>query len=185
MGADDAVHICDPSLTKPGPFTSATVLAKAIQEEGFDIIFCGKQAIDDDMAQVQSILAEMLGIPQVNVVAAFEISGNGEKAVLRRRVEGGDEKVEAQLPVLVSCEKGLNEPRYASLPGIMKAKKKEIRKKTLGDLGFSGVPAGGRSKILKWLPLPARGTCKMLEAEEIGDAAKELVRLLREEAKVI
>ena len=106
MGADDAVHICDPALREPGPFTSATVLAKAIQEEGFDIIFCGKQAIDDDMAQVQSVLAEMLDIPQVNVVAAFEISDNGKKAILKRRIEGGDEKVETQLPVIVSCEKG-------------------------------------------------------------------------------
>jgi electron transfer flavoprotein beta subunit len=185
MGADDAVHICDPALREPGPFTSATVLAKAIQEEGFDIIFCGKQAIDDDMAQVQSVLAEMLDIPQVNVVAAFEISDNGKKAILKRRIEGGDEKVETQLPVIVSCEKGLNEPRYASLPGIMKAKKKEIRKKTLPDLGFSEVPAGGRSRILKWLPLPARGKCKMVEAEEMTDAVKELARLLREEAKVI
>lgn len=185
MGADDAVHICDPALTKPGPFTSAALLAKAISKEGFDIIFCGKQAIDDDMAQVQAVLAEMLDIPQVNVAASFEISEDGKKAVLSRRIEGGDEKVEAQLPVIISCEKGLNEPRYASLPGIMKAKKKEIRKKTLADLGFDGVPMGGRSEILKWLPLPSREKCTMVEAEELPDAVKELARLLREEAKVL
>jgi electron transfer flavoprotein beta subunit len=185
MGADDAVHICDPELGKPGPFTSAAVLAKALQEEGFDIIFCGKQAIDDDMAQVQAILAEMLDIPQVNVAASFDIADDLSGAVIRRRVEGGDEKIETSLPVIVSCEKGLNEPRYASLPGIMKAKKKEIRKKALSDLGFDGVPGRGRADILKWLPLPKSGECRMVEAEEMGDAVKELVRLLREEAKVL
>lgn len=185
MGADDAVHMCDPALGKPGPFTSAILLSKVLQDEGFDIIFCGKQAIDDDMAQVQAILADMLGIPQVNVVVDFEISDDGKRAVLKRRIEGGDEKVETSLPVIVSCEKGLNEPRYASLPGIMKAKKKEIRRKTLADLGFDGVPGGGRAAILKWHPLPKGGECRMVEAEEMSDAVKELVRLLREEAKAV
>jgi electron transfer flavoprotein beta subunit len=185
MGADDAVHICDPALDKPGPLTAATVLAKAIQEDGFDVIFCGKQAIDDDMAQVHSFLAEILDIPQVSVATDIELGGDGKSAVVMRRIEGGDEKIETQLPAIISCEKGLNEPRYASLPGIMKAKKKEIRTKTLADLGFDGVPGGGRSRILRWLPLPKGGECKMVEAEEIKDAVKELARLLREEAKVL
>lgn len=185
MGADDAVHVCDPALSKPGPFTSAAILAKVLQEEGFDIVFCGKQAIDDDMAQVQAITAEILDIPQVNVATVFEISDDHSSAVLSRRIEGGDEKVVTALPVIISCEKGLNEPRYASLPGIMKAKKKEIRRKTLLDLGFDGAPGGGRSEILKWLPLPKGGECKMVEAEEIKDAVAELVKLLREEAKIL
>jgi electron transfer flavoprotein beta subunit len=185
MGADDAVHVCDPALASPDPFAAAAVLAKSIAEEGFDIIFCGKQAIDDDMAQVHSIMAEILDIPQVNVAANFEISDDGKAAVVKRRIEGGDEKVEMTLPALISCEKGINEPRYASLPGIMKAKKKEIKKKSLADLGFDSLPGGSRSRILKWLPLPKSGECKMVEAEEIGDAVKELARLLREEAKII
>ncbi len=105
--------------------------------------------------------------------------------MLQRRIEGGDEKIETSLPVIVSCEKGLNEPRYASLPGIMKAKKKEIRKKTLSDLGFESAPGKGRADILKWLPLPKSGECRMIEAEEMADGVKELVRLLREEAKVL
>ena len=185
MGADDAVHICDPALTKSNPFTIAEVLAKAISEEGFDIIFCGKQGIDDDMAQTQSILAEKLDIPQVNNATTFELADDLSKAVLNRRIEGGDEKVETSLPVIISCEKGLNDPRYASLPGIMKAKKKEIRVKNLADLGFSEVPSSGKSRVLKWLPMPKGGECKMVEAEETVDAVKELARLLREEAKVV
>ncbi len=185
MGADDAVHVCDKALERPDPFVVASVLAKAITTEGFDIIFCGKQAIDDDMGQVQSILAEMLGIPQVNVATAFEMAADAKRATVRRRVEGGDEKVETSLPVIVSCEKGLNDPRYASLPGIMKAKKKEIRKKTLADLGFAQAPGDARSTILRWLPPPKSAGCTMVKAEETRDAVKELVRLLREEAKVV
>ncbi len=185
MGADDAVHIADDAITYPGPFTTATILAKAIGEEGFDIIFCGKQAIDDDMAQVHCILAEMLDVPQVSVATTFELSDDALKATVGRRIEGGDEMIETSLPAIVSCDKGLNDPRYASLPGIMKAKKKEIRNKNLADLGFSEMPGGGRSRILKWLPLPKGGECKMVEAKETSDAVRKLVRLLREEAKVI
>jgi electron transfer flavoprotein beta subunit len=185
MGADDAVHICDPALVNSEPFMAAAVLAKAIRETGFDVIFCGKQAIDDDMAQIHSILAEMLDIPQVSVATKVDLSDDGAGAVVSRRIEGGDELIETKLPAIVSCEKGLNEPRYASLPGIMKAKKKEIRTKTLADLGFDAAPGGGRSRILRWLPLPKGGECTMVEAEEMGDAVKELVRLLREEAKVL
>ena len=185
MGADDAVHVCDPALANAGPFTAAAALAEAIGGEGFGIIFCGKQAIDDDQAQVHCILADMLDIPQVNAVSSFELSGDGSSAALGRRIEGGEEKWETALPALISCDKGLNEPRYASLPGIMKAKKKEIRTKTLADLGFSEAPGRGRSRILKWLPLPKSGECRMVTADEPADAVRELVRLLREEAKVI
>lgn len=185
MGADDAVHICDPALTDPSSCTTASVLARAINEEGFDIIFCGKQGIDDDSAQVQGILAEKLDIPQVNIASSFELFEDGSKALVGRRIEGGNEKNETSLPVIISCDKGINEPRYASLPGIMKAKRKEIKTKTLSDLGFEEVPGTGKSKILKWLPMPKGGECRIIEAEEMPDAAKELARLLREEAKVI
>lgn len=184
MGADDAVHICDPALAGGDPFVTAAAIAAAVKEIGFDIIFCGKQAIDDDMGQVQSILAEMLDAPQVNVATAFELSTDGARATIRRRIEGGDEKVETSLPALVSCEKGLNEPRYASLPGIMKAKKKEIRRKTLADLGVS-ITGDARSEIVRWVPPTKSSGCRMVQAEESRDAVRELVKLLRDEAKVI
>ena len=185
MGADNAVHVCDKALDRPDPFVAATVLAKAIKDQGFDIIFCGKQAIDDDMGQVHSILADMLDIPQVNVAIEFEMAADAKRSTVRRRIEGGDEKVETSLPAVISCEKGLNEPRYASLPGIMKAKKKEIRKKTLADLGFTGIPGEARSSVVRWVPLPKSSGCTQVRAEETRDAVKELVRLLREEAKII
>ena len=185
MGADNAIHICDAALDNPTPDMTATLLAKAIENNGFDIIFCGKQGIDFDMAQTQAFLAEKLDIPQVNIISEFAISDDNKKAFLVRSIEGADEKVEADLPVIISCNKGLNEPRYASLPGIMKAKRKEIKKLTLTDLDSSGVPAEKDSTIIKWLSLPKSGECKIIEGEDFGEKVVELARLLREEAKVL
>ena len=121
------------------------------------------------------------------VLTELKLSDDKKTATARRRVEGGDELVELSLPALVTCEKGLNEPRYASLPGIMKAKKKEIKKVGLADSGLTAEQvgaAGSKSKVVKFHNLPERPAVKMIP----GDAAtqaKELVRLLREEAKVI
>ncbi len=185
MGADNAIHIWDPSLETANPDIISSVLAKAIEENGFDILFCGKQGIDYDMAQTQAFLADKLDIPQVNVVTEFEISEDRGAVTIKRRIEGGDEKMESSVPVIVGCEKGLNEPRYASLPGIMKAKKKEIKRMSLEDLGSGGVPGEKSSTIVSWLSLPKGGECKMIEGEEADDKAAELARLLREEAKVI
>lgn len=183
MGADKAIHISDPSLEDADPADAAGALAKVIRDNGFDIIFCGKQGIDYDRGQTQAYLAQILDIPQVNVVTGFEISDDNATITLERRIEGGNEKVEARLPALVSCEKGLNEPRYASLPGIMKAKKKEIARITADDIGAEGIEKDIR--ILRWLPLPKSGECTIIEGEETSDKVKELARLLREEAKVI
>jgi electron transfer flavoprotein beta subunit len=183
MGADKAIHICDEALEDADPAAAASALAAVIRDNGFDIIFCGKQGIDFDRGQTHSYLAQLLDIPQVNVVTDFEISDDNSTVTLERRIEGGNEKVEAKLPVVVSCEKGLNEPRYASLPGIMKAKKKEIKVLSAADTGIDGIE--DEIKILKWMPLPKRGECRMIEGEEPADKVKELAKLLREEAKVI
>ncbi len=188
MGADDAIHVNDPQLEGGDSLATARVLAKAIKDHGFDIIFAGKQAIDLDQAQVGSAVAELLDIPQVNVVAKFDLAADKAKATVSRRIEGADELVEVSLPALLTCEKGLNEPRYASLPGIMKAKKKPVKQVDLAALGLNPSEvgtAGSHVKILKWLPLPERQAGKILKGMETEAAVKELVRLLREEAKVI
>jgi electron transfer flavoprotein beta subunit len=183
MGADRAIHICDDTLLDADPPDAARALAAAITDNGFDIIFCGKQGIDYDRGQTHSYLAQLLDIPQVNVVTDFEISGDNSTVTLERRIEGANEKVEAKLPAIISCEKGLNEPRYASLPGIMKAKQKEIKKLSAADVGIEGVEE--EIRIINWLPLPKSGECRMVEGEEPEDKARELAKLLREEAKVI
>jgi electron transfer flavoprotein beta subunit len=188
MGADDAIHVNDPAMEGSDSLGTARALAKAIQENGFDIVFAGKQAIDLDQSQLGSALAECLDIPQVNIIAKFELSDDKTKATVNRRIEGGEEVIEATLPALFTCDKGLNEPRYASLPGIMKAKKKPLKKVDLAALGLDANEVGGagsKLKIEKWLPLPERQAGKVLKDMEPEAGAKELVRLLREEAKVI
>ena len=187
MGADDAIHLEDAAFEGGDSQANARVLAEVLKTISPDLVFCGRQGIDYDAAQTPVAIAEYLGIAQALVAVEFSLSDDKKTATVTRRVEGGDEIVELTLPALVSCEKGLNEPRYASLPGIMKAKKKEIKKITLADVGLEAGQvgaAGAQSRIVAFRPLPERPPVKMIEGE-VGDQAKELVRLLREEAKVV
>lgn len=187
MGVDEAVHVTDPAFENGDALANARVLAKVVEPMGLDLIFGGKQGIDYDSAQTCPGLAEALGIPQVLVVIKLELGADNTSLVAWRRIEGGDEVVEVKLPALVSCEKGLNEPRYASLPGIMKAKKKEIKKMGINDVGLKPEEVGAQgsaTKIVRYVPLPERPPCRVLEGES-EDMAKELVRALREDAKVV
>lgn len=187
MGADDAIHIDDPAFEGGDSQGNARVLAAVLEPIAPDLVFCGRQGIDYDAAQTPGAIAEYLGIPQAQIAVEFALSDDKLTATVTRRVEGGDEIVELTLPALVSCEKGLNEPRYASLPGIMKAKKKEIKKVVLADVGLEAGQVGAegaRSHIVKFQPLPERSPVRMIEGDA-GSQAKELVRLLREESKVV
>ena len=188
MGVDEAVHVGDDAFDGGDSQANARVLAETIKLiGGADLVLGGKQGIDYDAAQTCAAIAECLAMPQALIVTEVTLSDDGKSVTARRRIEGGDEIVEMQLPALVTCEKGLNEPRYASLPGIMKAKKKEIRKVTLADLPLDAARAGAaaaQATIVKFHPLPERPPVKMIEGEA-ADQAKELVRLLHEEAKVI
>jgi electron transfer flavoprotein beta subunit len=188
MGADEAVHVSDDAFDGGDSQANGRVLAETIKLLGeVDLVLGGKQGIDFDAGQTCAAVAEYLDIPQALIVTELTFSDDGKTATARRRIEGGDEIVEMQLPALVTCEKGINEPRYASLPGIMKAKKKEIRKIALGDLpleaGQTGA-AAAQASIVKFHPLPERSPVKMIEGEP-AEQVKELVRLLREEAKII
>lgn len=180
MGADKGIHISDPALNGADGFATASALAAAIKDIPHDIIFCGQRAIDDDSAQVGSILAELLGIPQVTVVTKFE-TADGTIKVLRP-IEGAQLLIECPLPALVTAQKGLNEPRYASLPGIMKAKKKPVDVKDAAALGLS---VESKAKVVKFIPPPARAAGKIVCGDDPAAKAAELARLLREEAKVI
>ncbi len=187
MGADEAVHVSDPAFEGGDCMTNARVLAKVVGPMGFDLILGGKQGIDFDSAQTCSALAEALGLPQAMVISALEIRDDKQSAEVRRRIEVGEEVVEIKLPAVLSCDKGLNEPRYASLPGIMKAKKKEIKKIGLADVGLQADEvgaAGSATKIVGYSALAERPPCRMLEGEP-ADMAAEVVRALREDSKVI
>jgi electron transfer flavoprotein beta subunit len=179
MGCDEAVHVN--ASESSDSFLVAKALAKAIEKQGAPhIIFTGKQAIDDDATQVHQALAENLGIPGITVVLRAQY---GATIMAEREIEGGNiEKYEVKPPLVLAAQKGMNEPRYASLPNIMKAKKKEIKKLSLSELGLGEDQIKISYKELS-LP-PDRSACKMISGEP-AQAAQELVRVLREEAKVL
>jgi len=188
MGADKAVHLDDPAFEGGDAFSTAKALAAAIKGMECDLVFCGKQAIDDDLAQVGPALAEIMGIPQIVVVTKVEVSEDGKKAKVNRQIIGGEEIIEVPLPAVLTAQKGLNEPRYASLPGIMKAKKKEVKSIKVADLGLDPNDvgkAGAKTQILKMYSPPQREAGKIIEGETAEETAPKLAKLLREEAKVI
>lgn len=180
MGADKGVHIKDPALEGADAYATAQALASAIKNIPYDIIFCGQRAIDDDSGQVGAILAELLDIPQLTVITKVEI--NGKSIKVTRPIEGAQIVIESSLPCLITAQKGLNEPRYASLPGIMKAKKKPVDLKDAASLGLN---VEVKAKVVKTLPPPVRPPGKIVCGEDPAAKAAELARLLREEAKVI
>jgi len=182
MGADRGIHINDESLNDADPYVIAQALAAAAGEVEYDVVFSGHRAIDDDFGEAGAMLAEMLQIPQVTLLTKVDVSDDKATATAERDVEGGRETVEAPLPCLFSSQKGLNEPRYASLPGIMKAKKKPIDVKTAADLGIS-VDAKLQSR--EYSMPPERQAGKKYEDMEPAESAKTVVQALRSEAKVI
>jgi electron transfer flavoprotein beta subunit len=183
MGADSGVHIADPKLDTKDEVFAAYVLAQAVRKDpkGFDLILCGKYNIDMDAGAVGPALAEFLDLPHVGAVQGLDVSGDGKSFVARRRIEGAEEVVECSLPALLTIEKGLVEPRYPSLPNLMKAKKKPVSVLTAAELGVDWQPA---AQFVGLMEPPPRPACKFIEGEA-SQMAKELVRLLREEAKVI
>jgi electron transfer flavoprotein beta subunit len=187
MGADKAVHLNDDAFEGSDSYVAALALAKALEGLSYDLVLCGKQAVDDDSAAVGIELAELLGIPHVAVVTKIEISDDKTKAVCHREIEGASEVVETSLPAVITAQKGLNEPRYASLKGIMQAKKKPIDAKDVASLGLSAEQVGAqgsKAKIVGMTPPPPRPEGRIVPGEP-AEAAREVVRLLRDEAKVI
>jgi electron transfer flavoprotein beta subunit len=187
LGADEGVWLKGDGVALGDPGCVSTVLAAAAKKIGFDLVLTGKQGVDHDWSQVGPMLAEKLDIPHVSVVVELKVDPAAKKGVAKREVEGGAETVEFELPALIAAQKGLNEVRYASLKGIMAVKKKTIPEWGLADLGVDPASVGEGAAQVKFLEMslpPARTAGKILEGEP-ADTAKELVRLLREEAKVI
>jgi electron transfer flavoprotein beta subunit len=184
MGADDAIHVEDDGVYGADSFVVAKALAGALKGLDYGVVLCGKQAVDDDMGAVPQMLAELLGIGQVTVVSKVEVDGAKVRAY--RDIEGGaKEVVEGAMPVILAATKGLNEPRYASLPGIMKAKRKPLAKKSLADVGATAADA--KTKIIGWTLPPQRQAGKMFKgtADDLAQRVAQVARLLREEAKVL
>jgi len=187
MGADDAIQIADPALEGSDQFAIAEVLAAYLRDKPLDLILAGRQAMDDDAGIVGPAVAELLGIPHVNAIIGLDVDDPQREVKVIREVEGGKEFLSCVLPALFTCQKGLCNPRIPKVMNVMKAIKSQIKKLDLAALGLSATDAGGqaaKTRVQKFLPPPKRPPVKMIKEDFPGNV-KTLVKLLKEEAKVV
>lgn len=183
MGADKAVLIdTEDDLDEMDEFTSAKIIAEYLRDKEVDLILAGNVAIDGGSGQVGPRVAELLGINYVTTITNLEINGTSVKII--RDVEGDSETIETSLPLLVTAQQGLNEPRYPSLPGIMKAKKKPLEKLELEDLDLEEDDVEAKTQTIEVYLPPKKAAGRILEGD-IANQVNELVNLLKNEAKVI
>ncbi len=183
MGADKAVLInTEDDLEYRDQVSTSKILAGFLKRKEVDLILSGNVAIDGGSGQVGPRVAELLGIPYVTTITKLNIEGN--KVTVVRDVEGDSEVIETSLPLLVTSQQGLNEPRYPSLPGIMKAKKKPLEDLELDDLDLDADDVQAKTKVIEIFLPPKKEAGRVLEGE-LETKVKELVKLLHTEAKVI
>jgi electron transfer flavoprotein beta subunit len=174
MGADRSIHVQLDTDAEGDlePLAVAKLLAKVVKEEERNVVILGKQSIDDDAHQTGQMLAGLLGWSQATQASKVEMADDASTATVTREVDGGVETVRAKLPVVITTDLRLNEPRYASLPNIMKAKKKPLEKKTLQDFGLD---ASKRLKTVKVIePPPRQGGGKVEDVDGMISKLKEL-----------
>ena len=183
MGADKAVLInTEDDLEEGDQFTTVKILEAFFEDKEADLILAGNVAIDEASGQVGPRLAERLEIPYVTTIVGLEIED--ETAHIEKDVEGDVEKIDVNLPLLVTCQQGLNEPRYPSLPGIMKAKKKPLEELEIDDLDLDEEDLEPKTETVDIFLPQEKQAGRVLEGE-IEDQVKELVSLLKNEAKVL
>lgn len=181
MGADKAILVDDPALFGD-EFTTAKVLAAVAKREGFDLILGGQMAVDSGAGQGGPRLAEELGINHVSTAVKIEV--HNQQVRIERDIEGDVEVVEAGLPLLITAQQGLNEPRYPSLPGIMKAKKKPLERLSADDLGLTAEELAAKTTVTELFLAASKQAGRILEGE-LSLQVHELVHLLRNDAKII
>jgi electron transfer flavoprotein beta subunit len=184
-GADRAIHVESDSLVAADAVTVAEALAAAIRDERFDLVLTGLQSDDQGFGQVGVVLAEKLGMPHATIIMEVQVSdstGSGQGSLrVKRELEGGwFQWMTLPLPALLTIQSGINQLRYATLKGIMAAKKKEIRKVTP-----AGAPGSGPAQRILGVHFPEKGKKTQMIAGSSAEAAKELVKRLREDARVI
>jgi electron transfer flavoprotein beta subunit len=182
MGADRGIHIAPPEGLELGGLGVALVLAAVLKREAPDLVLAGKQAVDGDAAQVPERVAELLEWPHASVVSKLELGAG--KATVDREIEGGKYRIELPLPAVLSIEKGINTPRYPKLPNIMKAKKKPLDTVTLEDLGLSADVVRSQAEIAQ-VASPRTDRRNKIVGGDTAEAAREVVRLLRDEDKAL
>lgn len=183
MGADKAVLInTEDDLEESDQYSTAKIIAEYLKDKDADLIIAGNVAIDSGSGQVGPRVAELLNIPYITTITKLDIDGT--TATVVRDVEGDSEVIETSLPLLVTAQQGLNEPRYPSLPGIMKAKKKPLEELELDDLDLDEDDVEAKTKTIE-IFLPAKKEEGRILEGDIQDQVVELVGLLHSEAKVI
>ncbi len=184
MGADEAVLIKDDSGETYDALHTAKIIAQALTKKhpDYDLLLFGKQSVGADSAQVPSMVAALLDLPQVNVVTELVLEGNSGTA--HREIEGAVEKVTFPLPAVISAQKGLNEPRYETLRGIMAAKRKDIPVITLEELELQPEEIAPQLEMVNMESPPTRQAGQIIE-DEPDAAARKLVEFLHKDAKVI
>tara|TARA_B110000438_G_scaffold237676_1_gene235172 strand:+ start:487 stop:1323 length:837 start_codon:yes stop_codon:yes gene_type:complete len=202
MGGDSAIHIKDENFGSTDSYATAKLIAYKIKAMGdVDLILAGKKWIDEESGQVPIQVAAELDIPQATIATKVDVDEAAKTVKVQSEIEGGQRILELNFPALVTCERGLNEPRYASLPGIMKAKKKPLEEVTLDSIGLEelgltkeNLGIGGSRYSVDNIDIPVinrslnvlkGGSSDMVEASEVQAAAENLTKLLREEAKII
>ena len=182
-GATKALHVTGDSATADA-LGIAKVLAAAIKTVPHDVVFFGKQGVGTDNGLVGPMVAELLGYPQVNVVTHLDVADG--KLTAHREIEGAEEVLEAPTPAVVTAQKGLNEPRYASLKGIMAAKKIPIDTKSVADLGLSDADVfNARVTFVKLELPPEKSGGRKIDGADPAAAAQEILKYIREEAKAL
>lgn len=179
MGADAAFWVDDPALAGADPLTVARALAALVRREGFDLVLAGKQATDDEAGLVGPMVAELLGVPCVPGITGLELAAGAARVT--REAQGGAETLEVSLPAVLTAEKGLAEPRVPQVMGVMKAMRAQPPKATLAELGVEAVAP---LAVAGYQGPRSRPAVRMI-AGEPAEAAAELVRRLREEARVL
>lgn len=183
MGADKAVLInIEDDVEDSDQYTTAKIIAEYLKDKNADLILTGNVAIDQGSGQVGPRVADLLNLPYVTTITSLKIDGSNVKVV--RDVEGDSETIETTLPLLVTAQQGLNEPRYPSLPGIMKAKKKPFEELELDDLDLEENDVEAKTKTIEIFLPPKKEQGKIFEGE-LNEQVNELILLLRNEAKVI
>ncbi|NSW88634.1 electron transfer flavoprotein subunit beta/FixA family protein [bacterium] len=202
MGGDSAIHIKDENFGNTDSYATAKLIASKIKAMGdVDLILAGKKWIDEESGQVPIQVAAELDIPQATIATKVDVDEGAKTVKVQSEIEGGQRILELSFPALVTTERGINEPRYASLPGIMKAKKKPLEEVTvdsvnLEELGLTSENLGiegSRYKvdsidipvINRSLNVLKGGNSDMVESGEVQAVAENLTKLLREEAKII
>lgn len=179
MGCDRAVHILDENYFNRDSFEVASLIAGFAKEGAFDLILTGMQSQDRGSGQVGILLAEMLDIPSISTIVSF--SYNDGKVSVKRELEGGlKAEVEATLPLLLTCQLGLNTPRYPTLPNIMKAKKKEMTCLAASDLDQSS----SYNTTLSFFSPEKSGSCLILEGDSSSNA-DQLIAILKEKTAIL